>query len=118
MLKGNFTEEFKRDAVVQIVERGYRIAEVSQRLDVSQHSLYAWKKKFAKTAGSCGDGRDAELRRLKRGLVRELDRMELVTGQGPVNVSVSAGTARDRLRFERRPRRSACGRVRPRTGRG
>jgi transposase len=29
MFKGNFTEEFKRDAVVQIVERGYRIAEVS-----------------------------------------------------------------------------------------
>lgn len=47
MSKTNFTEEFKRDAVRQITERGYPVAEVSQRLGVSQHSLYEWKKKFA-----------------------------------------------------------------------
>jgi len=29
MIKGNFPEDFKRDAVVQIVERGYRVVEVS-----------------------------------------------------------------------------------------
>lgn len=39
----NFSDEFKRDAVAQITERGYRVAEVSERLGVSQHSLYAWK---------------------------------------------------------------------------
>jgi transposase len=33
--------------VRQITERGYPVAEVSQRLGVSQHSLYEWKKKFA-----------------------------------------------------------------------
>ena len=38
MGKGNFTEEFKRDAVAQITERGYPVAEVSKRLGVSQHS--------------------------------------------------------------------------------
>ena len=32
MGKGNFTEEFKRDAVRQNTERGYPVAEVSQRL--------------------------------------------------------------------------------------
>ncbi len=47
MSKSNFSEEFKRDAVRQITERGYSVAEVSQRLGVSQHSLYEWKKKFA-----------------------------------------------------------------------
>nr|WP_245482035.1 transposase [Agrobacterium sp. RS6] len=47
MRKSNFSEEFKRDAVRQITERGYPVAEVSQRLGVSQHSLYEWKKKFA-----------------------------------------------------------------------
>jgi len=36
---GNFSDECKRDAVAQITERGYRVAEVSQRLGVSQHSL-------------------------------------------------------------------------------
>lgn len=47
MSKSNFSEEFKRDAVRQITERGYPVAEVSQRLDVSQHSFFEWKKKFA-----------------------------------------------------------------------
>ena len=40
MGKPNFSDEFKRDAVAQITERGYPVAEVSQRLGVSQHSLY------------------------------------------------------------------------------
>lgn len=38
---GNFTDEFKRDAVAQITERGYRVGEVSERLGVSKHALYA-----------------------------------------------------------------------------
>jgi len=29
--------------VAQITERGYPVAEVSERLGGSQHSLYAWK---------------------------------------------------------------------------
>jgi putative transposase len=52
MGSGNFSEEFKRDAVAQITERGYPAAEVSQRPGVSQHSLYAWKKKLSKPSGS------------------------------------------------------------------
>lgn len=40
MGKGNFTDDFKRDAVRQITERGYPVSEVSQRLGVSAHSLY------------------------------------------------------------------------------
>ena len=32
MSKSNFSEEFKRDAVVQITERGYPVSEVSKRL--------------------------------------------------------------------------------------
>ncbi|MBW8676726.1 IS3 family transposase [Escherichia coli] len=37
-----FTPEFKEEAVRQITERGYSIAEVSDRLGVSAHSLYKW----------------------------------------------------------------------------
>lgn len=36
--------EFKEEAVRQIVERGYSVAEVSARLGVSAHSLYKWVK--------------------------------------------------------------------------
>lgn len=39
-----FTPEFKEEAVRQIVERGYSVAEVSERLGVSAHSLYKWVK--------------------------------------------------------------------------
>ena len=37
-----FTPEFKYEAVCQITERGYSVAEVSARLGVSAHSLYKW----------------------------------------------------------------------------
>lgn len=33
-----YTPEFKEEAVKQVVDRGYSITEVSERLGVSQHS--------------------------------------------------------------------------------
>jgi transposase len=35
---------FKDEAVHQIVDRGYSVAEVSKRFGVSAHSLYKWVK--------------------------------------------------------------------------
>ena len=61
MSKANFSDEFKRDAVSQIAERGYPVSEVSQRLGVSTHSLYAWKKKFSQPSSSGGDAHDVPL---------------------------------------------------------
>ncbi len=77
MGSGNFSDEFKRDAVAQITERGYPVAEVSQRLGVSQHSLYAWKKKFSKPSGSDGD-QAAEIRRLKQELARVTEERDIL----------------------------------------
>nr|WP_102248633.1 IS3 family transposase [Pseudorhizobium pelagicum] len=77
MGKGNFTEEFKRDAVRQITERGYPVAEVSQRLGVSQHSLYEWKKKFGASNGKGGDEAD-EIRRLKKELARVTEERDIL----------------------------------------
>ena len=54
MGKANFSDNFKLDAVNQITERGYPVAEVLKQLGVSQHSLYAWKWKFSRPSG-CGD---------------------------------------------------------------
>lgn len=39
-----YTPEFKEEAVRQIVDRGYSVAAVSERLGVSAHSLYKWVK--------------------------------------------------------------------------
>lgn len=41
MGKANFTNEFKLDAIKQITERGYSVADVSRRLGVSTHGSVA-----------------------------------------------------------------------------
>jgi transposase len=37
-----YTPEFKDEAVRQVLERGYSVADISKRLGVSNHSLYKW----------------------------------------------------------------------------
>jgi len=41
-----YTEEFKIEAVKQVTERGYSVAEVAERLGTTTHSLYAWIKRY------------------------------------------------------------------------
>jgi transposase len=77
MGKANFTEDFKRDAVRQITERGYPVSEVSQRLGVSAHSLYEWRKKYVGVVDK-GDEQSEEIRRLKRELVRVTEERDIL----------------------------------------
>ena len=73
MNKGiRFTDEFKREAVAQVVERGYSISEVGERLRISTKSLYTWKAQFAKSPQVSSEVAEqaAEIRRLKRELAR------------------------------------------------
>jgi transposase len=44
MSSQRFAPEFKDEAVRQVLERGYPVTEVAQRLGVSAHSLYKWIK--------------------------------------------------------------------------
>jgi transposase len=44
MSNQRYSPEFKDEAVRQVVDRGYSVAEVSERLGVSAHSLYKWVK--------------------------------------------------------------------------
>lgn len=44
MSKPRFSPEFKDEAVKQVVERGYSVAEVAARFGVSTHSLHKWVK--------------------------------------------------------------------------
>jgi transposase len=39
-----YAPEFKDEAVRQVIERGYSVAEVADRLGVSAHSLHKWVK--------------------------------------------------------------------------
>lgn len=70
----------------QITERGYPVAEVSQRLGVSPHSLYERKKKFSPASGNQGSDQADEKRQLKTELARvteERDILKTITGFGP-----------------------------------
>lgn len=73
MNKGiRFTDEFKQDAVAQVVERGYSVSEVADRLGISTKSLYSWKTQFSKSPRMRAKDSDqvAEVKRLKRELAR------------------------------------------------
>jgi len=77
MSSSKFSDEFKRDAVAQITERGYPVREVSERLGVSPYSLYAWKKTFAKASSGEAE-KDTEIRRLKKELARVSEERDIL----------------------------------------
>ena len=77
MGKGNFTDEFRLDAIKQITERGYSVADVSKRLGVSTHSLYGWMKRYSVSPQSAAkDDQSSEIRRLKQELARVTEECE------------------------------------------
>ena len=73
MKTGNrFSDAFKKDAVMQVVGRGYAVKEVAARLGISTKSLYTWKAEFSKPAQVRRDDSalSMELRRVKSELAR------------------------------------------------
>ena len=79
MGKGNFTEDFRLDAVKQITERGHSVADVSKRLGVSAHSLYGWmKRNAASPSAAVKDDQSAEIRRLKQELARVTEERDIL----------------------------------------
>lgn len=80
MTRPHFTEEFKIDAIKQITERGYSVADVSKRLGVSTHSFYAWLKRFSKPPIIVEETAEqaAEIRQLKRDLARVTEERDIL----------------------------------------
>ena len=83
-----FTDEFKRDAVARVVDRGYWVAEVSERLGISTKSLYTWKTQFSQPRRVRAETSEqaAEIKRLKRGLARVTEERNILKnrpGLGP-----------------------------------
>ena len=76
MNKGiRFTDEFNRDAVARVVERGCADSEVAERLGISTKSVYTWKAQFSKPlhVRAAVLGQAAEIKRLKRELTRVIE---------------------------------------------
>ena len=80
MSSKRYPEEFKIEAVKQVVERGHSVAEVASRLGVTTHSLYAWKKKYGPESAQhqAKSGDEAEIRRLKKELKRATEERDLL----------------------------------------
>jgi|TARA_R110001583_G_scaffold88182_1_gene228953 transposase len=80
MKSKRYTDEFKREAVKQVTERGYSVADVAQRLDTTTHSLYAWLKKFGEPNPQTSDKIDlsAENARLKSELRRMTEERDIL----------------------------------------
>ena len=67
-----YTEEFKQEAVNQVVVHGYPVLEVSKRLGITNKSRYDWIKKYEQPKAQREEDEDlrAEVARLKRQLKR------------------------------------------------
>lgn len=63
MSNQRYSAEFREEAVRQILDRGYSVTEVSERLGVSTHSLYKWVKAVKPSPDK---RRDEELLEAKR----------------------------------------------------
>ncbi|HDY8692020.1 TPA: IS3 family transposase [Klebsiella pneumoniae] len=74
-----YPEEFKIEAVKQVVDRGYSVASVATRLDIATHSLYAWIKKYRPDSSTNKEQSDAqaEIRRLQKELKRVTDERDI-----------------------------------------
>ena len=96
-----YTDEFKIEAVRQIVEYGRPVAEVAQRLGVSIHSLYGWKRQQGKgeVVRRVEQDQNAEVRRLKAELMRPACGKRSTRGCAPTaSSSAIAGRRRSRQR--------------------
>jgi transposase len=78
-----FTDEFKREAVRQVTERGHKLSDVAERLGVSTWSLMRWKKRFEQptskqVATVVADDSAAEVARLKAELRRVTEERDIL----------------------------------------
>jgi len=72
-----YTEEFKREAVAQVTDRGHSVTSVAKRIGVSSKSLYDWVKLFGDTPDK--SGADAsEVRRLRAELKRVTEERDIL----------------------------------------
>jgi len=69
-----YSDEFKQEAVNQVVVHGYSVLEVSKRLGIANKSLYDWMKIFSKPKKQRDE--DADLRAENARLKRQLKRLE------------------------------------------
>jgi len=71
-----YTEEFKRDAVSQVRDRGRSVKEVAASLGVCTKSLYDWCRTYGKPQATPEEAK--ELRRLKAELAQVKEERDIL----------------------------------------
>ena len=80
MSSQRYPEEFKTEAIKQILDHGHSVADVFSRLGVSTHSLYKWvrKRQMPLAARTQQLSQSDELRRLKTELKRVTEERDIL----------------------------------------
>jgi len=80
MSSKRYPDEFKIEAVKQVVDRGHSVSDVAGSLGMTTHSLYAWIKKFGPDSVVHNAKADdqAEIRRLKKELKRATEERDIL----------------------------------------
>lgn len=73
-----YTDEFKRDAVAQVKERGYSVKDVSERLGICTKSMYDWIGKLHHNEPEPTSEDAGEIRRLKAELRRVTEERDIL----------------------------------------
>ncbi len=77
-----YTDEFKSEAVKQVLERGHSTAEVAARLGINKHSLYEWvNRRRLRGPGPASQSvaaESAEVRRLRAELKRVTEERDIL----------------------------------------
>lgn len=79
-----YTDEFRAEAVKQVIDRGFTVVDVAARIGVPKHTLYEWvhRARKAALAGNAAVVKDksesAEVRRLKAELKRVTEERDIL----------------------------------------
>ncbi len=75
-----YPEEFKIEAVKQVVDRGHPVSSVATRLGITTHSLYAWIKTYGPDSSphKVLSDAQAEIWRLQKELKRVKDERDIL----------------------------------------
>ena len=75
-----YTEEFRREAAMQVIKNGYKATEVASRLGVAESALYNWIAKYRTPEPERSTSLDNanEVRRLQRELKRVTEERDIL----------------------------------------